>query len=350
MKIAILGIQQSGKKTLFSLLTGRSNILKKPGELVSGKSNIRDPRVDEIAKIAKPKKTTYAISEYVLCSDIDTKNRNDAWLKDARSCDLSCVVLRGFTSDSVFHPDGSVDLKRDKANIEMEMLFSDLDFVEKRLHRIENNKSKPKNIVVQEIEYKTLQKCKEHLEKDKMLNTLHLKEEEIKAINSLSFLTINPILWCLNVDEDRLNSDLYSDINEKKDNVFVVSALIEQEIMTIEDPSERSEYLNSLGLNGAGIDRLNAHAYDKLGLMSFYTMGPDEVRAWTIKKGSYAPQAGGKIHSDIERGFIRAEVFKYDDLMANGNEKAVKAAGKFQLKGKDYIIEDGDICNFLFNV
>ena len=175
------------------------------------------------------------------------------------------------------------------------------------------------------------------------MNTLTLSAEEIASVKSLNFLTLKPILWCFNVDEDKMTED-------DKENIFRVSALIEKEIMAIENLDERSAFLNDLGISESGVSRLNSAAYDLLGLMSFYTMGEDEARAWTIKKGTLAPAAGGKIHTDIERGFIRVEVIKYDDLIAEGSEQAVKAAGKSLLKGKDYLLEDGDICNFRFNV
>ncbi len=169
--------------------------------------------------------------------------------------------------------------------------------------------------------------------------------EELSAICSLNLVTLMPVLWIYNVDEDRVAGSA----GEGGD-VFLISALIEKEIMGIEDPTERDEYLKALDLDTSGLDRLNAAAYDALGLMSFYTMGKDEVRAWTIRKGTPAPAAGGKIHSDIERGFIRVEVIKYDDLVVAGSEAAAKSQGKAHLKGKDYIMEDGDICHFRFNV
>ncbi|MDD2320832.1 MAG: DUF933 domain-containing protein, partial [Geobacteraceae bacterium] len=176
-------------------------------------------------------------------------------------------------------------------------------------------------------------------------NTLDLGEEDLAAIRSLNLVTLMPILLIRNVDEDRVGT-----VIAEGENVFLISALIEKEIMGIEDLEERTEYLRALGLESSGLDRLNAAAYDALGLMSFYTMGKDEVRAWTIRKGALAPAAGGKIHSDIERGFIRVEVIKYDDLVAAGTESAAKAQGKAMLKGKDYVMEDGDICHFRFNV
>jgi hypothetical protein len=224
------------------------------------------------------------------------------------------------------------------------LLLADLELIEKRLERLA--KEKRSGLTPgQQKEEEVLLTCRDAVENEKRVSTLGFGVEELAAIRSLNLVTLMPILWILNVEEDRLGTT-----DQSGEDVFLISALIEKEIMGIEEPGERSEYLSALGLDSSGLDRLNAAAYDALGLMSFYTVGKDEVRAWTIRKGSPAPAAGGKIHSDIERGFIRVEVIKYDDLVAAGNEAAAKAQGKALLKGKDYIMEDGDICHFRFNV
>jgi ribosome-binding ATPase YchF (GTP1/OBG family) len=175
-----------------------------------------------------------------------------------------------------------------------------------------------------------------------MLADLALDPHELQSIRSLGLLTLKPVMWAYDVDEGQVK-------NEGTD-PFTIACKIEQEIMDLESPEEQSLYLKELGLSSSGVDRMNRAAYDALGLMSFYTMGEDEVRAWTIRKGTLAPAAAGKVHTDIERGFIRAEIVKYDDLMAAGSEAAVRDAGKVQLKGKDYVIQDGDICLFRFSV
>ena len=289
MKIALLGLPQSGKRTLFSLLTGRGTAAGQLTEPLEGIAPVRDPRVDKIAEIERPEKITYAETGIILCPEIDPGSGTNPWIGAAKLSELLCVLVRDFSSEEVYHPSGSVNAERDRTDIETELLIADLSLIEKRLEKIAKDRKKS------------------------------------------------------NVDEDKVaqNND---------DNVFRVSALIEKEITSISDPTERSDFLNDLGLSESGVNRLNSIAYDLLGLMSFYTMGEDEARAWTIKKGTLAPVAGGKIHTDIERGFIRVEVIKFDDLLEAGSEKAVKASGKALLKGKDYIIEDGDICNFRFNV
>lgn len=345
MKIALLGLPQSGKRTLFSLLTGREvSEHRSEGESVEGVAAIRDQRVDVIAGIAKPEKIKYAENKIVLCPDIAEGTGKREWLDAARRCDLLCVVVRAFTSERIYHPSGSVDAERDRGTLNTEFLLADLELIEKRLERIAKEK-KAGRTQAQIKEEQTLLKCREAIEAEKNINNLDLDQEELASVKSLNLVTLMPLLWVYNVDEDKVNG------NQSEDgDIFTVSALIEKEIMGMDDPDERREYLDALGLDYSGLDRLNAAAYDKLGLMSFYTMGKDEVRAWTIRKGTSAPAAGGKIHSDIERGFIRVEIIKYGDLIGAGSEAAVKSQGKALLKGKDYIIEDGDICNFRFNV
>lgn len=345
MKIALLGLPQAGKKTLFSLLAGREvpeHINE--GESLEGVAPIRDPRVDVLAEMARPEKIKYAENKVVLCPDMSEGTGKRDWLDAARRCDLLCLVVRDFASDSVYHPSGSVDAARDLRALETELLLADLELIEKRLERLAKEKKGGKT-AAQEREESVLIRCREAVENERGVNTLELGGEELESIRSLNLVTLMPILRILNVDEERVGSAGFAG-----ENVFVVSALIEKEIMGMEDPVERDEYLAAMGLESSGLDRLNAAAYDALGLMSFYTMGKDEVRAWTIRKGTPAPAAGGKIHSDIERGFIRVEVIKYDDLVAAGSEAAVKAQGKALLKGKDYVMEDGDICHFRFNV
>jgi len=343
MKIAILGLPQSGKRTLFSLLTGRDTITGQLTEPIEGIASVRDPRVDKIAEIEKPEKIKYAETGIKLCPDIDPGSGSSSWIKPAKLSDLLCIIIRDFSSEEVYHPSGSFNAGRDRNNIEAELLIADLSLIEKRFEKIAKDRKKSNPTHVQLQEESTISKFQKTLEDNLFLNSLELTEEEYASVNSLNFLTLKPILWCLNVDEENL-------VRDDADNIFTVSALIEKEIASISEPAERSAFLDDLGLSESGVNRLNSIAYDLLGLMSFYTMGEDEARAWSIKKNTLAPVAGGKIHTDIERGFIRVEVIKFDDLLAAGSEKAVKSSGKALLKGRDYIIEDGDICNFRFNV
>lgn len=343
MKIALIGLPQAGKKTLFSLLTGRSVPEgRKPGETVEGIAHIRDARVDALAKICDPQRIVYAENNFVLCPDAVTGANSREWLDAARRCDLLCLVVRAFASDAVYHPEGSVDAARDEESLRSELLFADMEMVETRLSRIEKE-ARAGLSTDQKLEQATLQKCMAALEEGGRLSDASLDPRELASVCSLGLLTLIPLLVTHNVSEDDLGAD-------SPEGVLVVSCLIEQEIAAMDDADEREEYMEAMGLTASGLDRVNAAAYDALGLMSFYTTGKDECRAWTIRKGSPAPVAGGKIHSDIERGFIRVEVIKFDDFVGAGSEHAAKEQGKMLTKGKDYVIEDGDTCHFLFNV
>jgi len=355
MKVGLLGFTQSGKKTFFALLTGRkqagppgsaeTRIVLKEGEALEGIAPIRDPRVDVLANMFKPERVKYAENIIVLCPDIDPKDQKRAWLENARQCDLLCLLIRSFSSPEVYHPLGEVDPERDRNALESEIVFADLEVIEKRLERIGKEKRAGQS-AQQMQEEKSLVKIKKTIEKEMRLCAPPLSKQELDAIKSLSLLILKPVIWAYNVDEEKLGQQA----EQKDKNVFDISCRIEEEIMALENQEERTAYLKELGVSSSGLDRLNQTAYDALGLMSFYTVGEDEVRAWTIRKGTPAPEAGGKVHTDIQRGFIRVEIIKYDDLTAAGSEAAAKNQGKMQLKGRDYVIADGDICHFRFNV
>jgi GTP-binding protein YchF len=343
MNIALIGLPQAGKRTLFTLLTSRPVPPdRKPGEIAEGIAPIHDPRVDKLAELYKPKSIVYAENHFVLCPDADISGASHAWLTAAAKCDLLCIVLRAFESDNVYHPSGSVDAERDRKNLEDELLLSDLEIVEKRLARIEKE-SRAGLSPVQKLEQQTLLKCQSVLNEEHCISEANLEPNEIASLLNLNLVTNKPRICLYNVSEDNLSVDTGG-------GSLTVSCQIEQEIAEIESPGEQAEYMDALGITSSGLDRVNAKAYDALGLMSFYTVGKDECRAWTIRKGSSAPVAGGKIHTDIQRGFIRVEVIKYDDLIELGSEQTVKQDGKMQTRGKDYTMEDGNICHFLFNV
>ena len=348
MKIALVGYAQSGKKTLFTLLTGREVAdHMREGKAVDGAARVVDPRVDEIARLTKPKKKTYAETQISLCPDVEAGSASRKWLESARRCDLVCVMVRAFTSPDVYHPLASVNAERDRSNLEAEVLLADLELVENRLIRLAKEK-RAGQTDAQKLEQKALEKCKAALEAEKPVRQGGLEPHEQDALRSLELITTKPLLWAYNVDENALGAA--AGATAAGDGRLIVSCKIESEIAQMTDPAERAAFLGDLGLSLTGAERLNAAAYETLGLMSFYTMGPDEARAWTVRKGAAAPTAAGKIHSDIERGFIRAEVISFDDLVKYGSEAEVKSHGRAQLRGKEYIIQDGDICNFLFNV
>jgi hypothetical protein len=343
MKIALLGYSQSGKKTLFELLTGRLvPESRKPGDEVEGISSIRDARVAELSRLCNPKETVYAENQYVLCPDVTDSGTDRAWLDAARQCDLLCLVVRAFASEDVYHPRGSVDASRDLENLRAELIFADLELADRRLRRMEKEKRTGKS-PGRPGEEEVLRRGMAALEEGTPLSALTVEQHEYEAVKSLDLLTFIPSLAVHNVSEE----DVAADAGGRS---VGVSCLLEREIMAIDDPAERTEYLSTYGLAESGLDRVNAAAYEALGLMSFYTVGPDEVRAWTIRQGTVAPVSGGKVHTDIERGFIRVEIMKYNDFVQYGSEKAVKDAGKIEARGRDYVIEDGDICHFLFNV
>ncbi len=347
MKAAIVGYAQSGKKTLFKLLTNRDVPQgRRDDEAVEGAAAVYDARVEKLAEICKPQKTRYAETLMVLCPDVPEGGKG-TWMEAARKCELLCVVLRAFTAPDVFHPRGSVDAERDRSDLATEIVFADVDMVDKRLERLAKEKRAGLN-PAQQAEEKALLKCQAALAAGKWLKDAALDENELKTIRTLGLLTLMTVLWVYNVDESGVQAAL--DAEKADASAIVVSCKIEREIMAIENREERKAFLGEIGFAQSGLERLNTAAYDTLGLMSFYTAGPDEVRAWTIRKGSTAPVAAGKIHSDIERGFIRAEVIKFDDLVAAGGEAEAKAKGKAQVKGRDYVIEDGDICHFRFSV
>jgi len=342
MRIALLGLPQSGKRTLFALLTGRS-VAEPPRDVnsVEGQAFFRDRRLESIAAIVSPKKTTSAEMTFVLCPDLGTDAPGRGWLDPAGSCDLLCVVLRAFTDESVYHPAGTVDQERDRSGIWTELLLADLELADRRLRRIEKEK-RAGLTPAQALEEHVLNKCAAVLENEQGLNTLELEQREEEAIRSLGLLTLKPVIWVHNVDESGAGSDVADGV--------AIACLAEREIMEIENESERAEYHAALGLGLTGVERVGEKIFEALGLLSFYTIAGSEARAWAVPRGTTAPVAAGKIHSDMERGFIRAEVIAYDDFVAAGGHAAAKDQGKTQLRGKDYEIQDGDVCTFLFNV
>lgn len=344
MNVALLGFAQAGKRSLFSLLTGRDlKVPAREGRLLQGVAPVRDPRVDEIARIAEPERVVYADTELVVCPDVAVDSTNREWLEAARQCDILCMVIRDFPAPEVYHPLGDVSAARDRMNLRAELILADLDLVETRLDRIRREK-RGGVTHAQKMEEAVLERCRETLEQERMLSELDFDDPSSDVLRGLGLLTVKPIVWTCNIDESQL-ADASPDPE-----TFIVSCLIEKEIGDIEDPEERRQFLAESGLSATGADRLNAAVYSAMGLLSFYTMGPLEVRAWSVRRGATAPEAAGKVHSDMQRGFIRAEVIAYDDLIQAGSEAEARTRGKMQLRGKDYVMQDGDICLFLFNV
>jgi GTP-binding protein YchF len=365
MKLALTGLANSGKTTLFNALTGldidTTVYTTTTGDPHIGMVKVPDKRVDQLSTIYNPKKTTYATVEYIDYLGLtkgDTAQNRKVFdhIKDA---DALVHVIRAFEDDAVVHPLEGVDPVRDYKAVETELIFSDLELIEKRLDRMESGRKTGKK--PDESEKKVLQKCREVLEGETPLRHVEFGEEEFKAIRHLQFISILPMINVINVSEYNLDSDKakewLSGIDTAvssypiKDMIATVllSGKIEMEISQL-SPEEAVEFLKDLGVQEPAKNRLIHESYKLLGQVSFLTVGEDEVRAWTISNGTEAQKAAGKIHSDIERGFIRAEVVSYDDFISSGSMAEVKQKGQARLEGKTYVVRDGDIINFRFNV
>lgn len=358
MKIGIIGLPQTGKKTLFELITShppseKELSLNKP---IEGIAEIIDPRFEKLVELYNPKKTVRARINVKLIPKLEPGSaavKGDVF-KEVTDVDVLCHIVRAFKDDSVYHIHGAVDPKRDIDEINSELILSDLLFIEKRLERIEQNIKKINDATVAR-EKELLLRLKSHLEKESPLRLLEFKEEEKKLLANYQFVTLKEMIIVLNVAEDDLkNTDLAEQLTKTyeplKIYVMRVSAKVEGEIAKLESDKERKEFLEALGIEEPAIEILKRVYIKALNLISFFTVGADEVRQWTIRVGSTALKAAGTIHTDLERGFIRADVIKYDDLISLGSEEKAKESGKAQVKGKDYIVEDGNVLNIRFNV
>ena len=357
MKIGLIGLPKSGKTTLFNLLTG-SNVSTARfdagrAELHAGVARVADPRVDRLSALFKPKKTTYATFEVVDLAGIARGERGGLETKEFRSADALLHVVRAFADDVA----GAPDPRRDIVDLETELLLADLEVVERRLERLEASiKKQRKDAEVKEQEI--LRRLKATLEAETPLRALDLTAEDTKAIRGFTFLSEKPILHCLNLDEKAIGDGalvvdkygLEAVARQPRTRVGWVSAVIETEVAQLAGP-EQAAFLADLGLKEPAIHRVLSDCFALLGLVSFFTVGEDEVRAWPIPEGTRAQDAAGAVHSDIARGFIRAEVNGYDELIAvDGSFADLRARGQLRLEGKDYIVRDGEVCHFRFNV
>lgn len=350
-----------GKTTLFNLLT---NAALETASFYSGKAEshvgvarVPDRRIDYLSKMFKPKKTTYAQIEFTEVPGLvrgasEGKGVGNSFLAGIRDVDALVHVIRAFESKDVPHVDDSIDPMRDVETVHLELLFADMGVLENRINRLESGKKKKE----QEEELVVLRKCLAGLEEGTPIHLLPLDEKERAQLRNYAFLTEKPVLLVVNVDEKQLKSgsfpgkaELEKYAREKGFPLLEVCGQVEMEIMQL--PEEDKElFLADLGLKEPGIERLAKAVYGYLGLISFLTAGEDEVKAWTIKKGTTAKEAAGKIHSDIERGFIRAETVAFKDLGDAGSMAKAREKGYFRLEGKDYAVQDGDIINFRFNI
>lgn len=361
MKIAIIGLADTGKTTIFNALTGQNlETTVYPtmnAEAHMGVVKVPDVRIDKLAEIYRPKKITYATVEYIdyiglTKGDMDQNRKVFDLIKDA---DAVVHVVRGFADEEIVHPLESLDARRDAETLELEMVFGDLELVDKRLQRMDEGMKRGKK--PEETEKRVLLKCKNALEQEKPLRDIEFSEEEEKSMRHLQFMSIKPEVIALNISEADLNTEgasqqiteLQSLYQGKQVKVISLCGKIEMEIAQL-SAGEARAFLDDLGIEEPALNKLIHVSYDLLGLISFLTCGEDEVRAWTISKGMNAQLAAGKIHSDIERGFIRAEVVSYDDFVAQGGMSGAREKGQLRLEGKTYEVRDGDIINFRFNV
>jgi GTP-binding protein YchF len=363
VRVGIVGLPQVGKTTIFNLLT-KGDVSTSAwgggrGDAHIGVARVPDWHVDELAKLFRPEKVTYATVDYV---DVPGLARGDhsrdmsGYLTSLKNIDALVHVVRAFDDEKLPHPEGSVDPRRDIDVFELEMILSDLAIVEKRLERLSKDLKKAKSADL-ELENSVLERYKSALESEKPLRGLELTAEEEKRVKGYTFLSAKPMLLVVNLGDgdtakiSRIVDEfvLQQHASRPKVRVTAVCGKIEAEIASL--PSDDAKlFMEDLGLTSSGLDRIIQESYSLLGLVSFYTGGDPEVRAWTIPKGINAQQAAGVIHTDFEKGFIKAEVVSFPDLMKLGSFQAAKAKGALRLEGKEYIVQEEDVMLFRFNV
>ncbi len=363
LKAGIVGLPNVGKSTLFNAIT-KKNILVANYPFATIEPNIGvvtvpDERLEKLEEIYIPEEIKPATFEFVDIAGIVKgasvgEGLGNKFLSHIREVDAIVEVVRCFDDKEITHVDGSVDPIRDVEVINLELALADLEIINNRIEKIKKKAetTKEKETV---LEYNTLSKAKESLEKNIPLRVVDFNKDELFSIKGFNFLTLKPHIYLANISEDEINleNDYVKSLKEyakqENSNVIVVSAKIESELAELEE-SDKIEMLNEIGIEKSGLDKLVEVTYSLLGLKTYFTCGPKEVKAWTYKDGMNAKECAGIIHSDFEKGFIKAEVISYNDLIEAGSELKVKENGKFRIEGKEYLMQDGDICHFRFNL
>lgn len=360
----IVGLPNVGKSTLFNAITNQKILAENyPFATIEpnvGVVTVPDERMDKLKEMYEPNKfipTAYEFTDIagLVKGASQGEGLGNKFLSHIREVDAIVEVVRCFDDGKIIHVDGNIDPIRDIETINLELAIADLDVINNRLERVSKKARTTKN-KDDLVEVEALEKAKQALEENKALRQVEFTEDEKKLLKSYSFLTLKPIIYLANIKENELgnpDNEYVRQVKEyaAKENSEVVSlcAKVEEDLSEM-TKEEKQEMLEALGLEGSGLDKLIQATYDILGLATYFTVGKDEVRAWTFRKGMNAKECAGIIHTDFERGFIRAEVTSYDDLIKYGSELKVKEAGRARLEGKDYLMQDGDICHFRFNV
>lgn len=367
MEIGIIGLPSVGKTTLFNIVT--KNFVKTGGFSAGDAPNIGvapvpDPRLTWLAEQYRPKKTTHATIDFIdVAGLVEGATKKDSFsgkfLSQLRAVDALVHVIRVFDDDSVPHPSDSIDPKRDLQTVETELILGDMGVVEKRIERLEADLGKGRGRAEAEKELPVLRRIQAQLESEQLLRDMEFSEDELRLIKGYTFLTMKPMVYALNLGEGQeFSAEMLPGMTvEDHDGILLVNGTpaiafqgrLEEEIAQLPD-DEVADFLEAMGIDEPAAHRLIRTCYYVLNVIAFFTVGDDECRAWTTTRGDTAPVAAGRIHSDLERGFIRAEAFRYDDLRRLGTVHAVKEAGLFRLEGKTHVVEDGEILNIRFNV